>query len=210
MNFTDNDLKQIPEFYELVLESAQTVYPLNDRVRFTVSPEEYNVIKSHLEKRNYFEFNRHGETMLHQNEDGDKNYRTPRILMDDKLFSVNGLNAQVFSDRDVNMNIQYSGTLEDMKKRFIENTNPNKANLIYFEIEDDDKISLAKVLDAISLIEKSKDKIRNSEDLGGKIQDKTQDFFLKQNNIQFDNDKSKHTRYFILNDTLYETSFAIC
>lgn len=210
LNFTDDDFEHVPEFYELIVKSTQTDYPLNDRVRFTVSPEDYSVIKNHLETVDYLEFNKNGKTMLHQNEDSDRNYSIPRILMDDKLYSIHGLNAQVFSDRDVNMNIQYSGTLEEMKKRLVENTNPNKANLIYFEINEGDKTLLVKVLDAINQIHKSQDKIRMSEDVGGKIQDETQDFFVKQNNMQFDNDKSKNTRYFILNDTLYETSFVVC
>lgn len=212
LNFTDNDLKQIPEFYDLMLESNQIEYPLNDRVRFTVSPEEHNVIKNHLEQREYSEFNKNGETLLNQigTRDIDGNYRAPQILMNGNLYGAHGLNAQVFSDRDVSMNIEYNGTLEDAKKRLVENTNPNRANLIYFEINEEDEIPLASILDAISDIHKSKDKIRMSEDVGGKIQDKTQDFFLEQNNMQFDNDKSEHTRYFILNDTLYETSFVIC
>ena len=35
-------------------------------------------------------------------------------------------------------------------------------------------------------------------------------FVVNQNNIQFSNDDSKHTRYFLLNGILYETSFVIC
>ena len=142
--------------------------------------------------------------------DSAGNYRTPRILTDDKLYSVNGLNSQVFSDRDVNMNIQYSGTLEEVKQRLVENTNPNAANLIYVEINKDDHMPLASLINAIDEIHKSEDKIRMSEDVEGKVQDKVQDFFVEQNNIQFNGDKTKHTRYFILNDTLYETSFVIC
>ncbi|WP_428324367.1 hypothetical protein [Nitrosopumilus sp.] len=210
LNFTDADLEQIPEFYEMILESNEMDYPLNDRVMFFVSPEEHGIIKNHLEQRDYLEFTRHEETILRQITDDDQNYRIPRILMDDKLYSINGLKEQVFSDRDVDMNIQFSGTTEEVKTRFVENTNPNKSNLIYFEINKEDKIPLAKILDAISQIQKSQDKIRMSEDVGGKIQGKVQDFFLEQNNVQFDNDKSKHTRYFILNGIMYETSFVIC
>jgi hypothetical protein len=40
LNFTDNDLKQIPEFYELMLQSNQIKYTLNDRVRFAVTPSQ--------------------------------------------------------------------------------------------------------------------------------------------------------------------------
>ena len=211
LNFTDSDLKQIPEFYELVLEANQLDYPLNDRVRFAVSPEEHSVIKDHLEKREYSEFNKNGETVLHKNEEKDiGNYRTPRILMDGKLYSINGLNSQVFSDRAVNMNIQYSGTLEEVKQRLVENTNPNAANLVYVEINKDENVPFAPLIEAINQIHKSKDKIRMSEDVRGKVQDKVEVFFAEQNNMQFNGDKTKHTRYFILNEILYETSFVIC
>ena len=212
LNFTDSDLKQIPEFYELVLEANQLDYPLNDRVRFAVSPEEHNVIKDHLEKREYSEFNKNGETVLHQSEEEGSagSYRTPRILMDGKLYSINGLNSQVFSDRAVNMNIQYSGTLEEVKQRLVENTNPNAANLVYVEINKDENVPFAPLIEAINQIHKSKDKIRMSEDVGGLVQDKVEDFFAEQNNVQFNGDKTKHTRYFILNEILYETSFVIC
>ena len=213
LNFTDNDLKQIPEFYELILESNQIDYPLNDRVRFTVPPEEHNVIINYLEQRTYSEFNKNGETLLHQigTRDIDGNYRIPKILIDNKLYGTNGLKSnQVFSDRDVHMNIQYAGTLEEAKQRLVENTNPNRANLIYFEITEDDKMILTSILDAIDQIQKSKDKIHVSEDVGGVIQDKSQDFFLEQNKIQFDYDDAKYTRYFILNETMYETNFTIC
>ena len=213
LNFTDSDLKQIPEFHEMMLEASQLEYPLNDRVRFTVSPEEYNAITNHLEQRTYSEFNKKGETLLHQigKNDLDGNYRFPQILMNGKLYGVNGLkSSQVFSDRDVHVSIEYNGTIEEAKKRLVEDTNPNRANLIFFEITTSDRKSLGVVLDAIDKIQKSKDKIRMSEDVGGKIQHKVQDFFVEQNNIQFDDDNSKHTRYFLLNGTLYETSFVIC
>ena len=212
LNFTDYDLRQVPEFYKLIVDASQLDYPLNDRVKFTVSPEEHSVIKDHLTKREYFEFKKNGETVLHQSREGDStgNYRTPRILMDGKLYSINGLSAQVFSDRDVNMNIQYSGTLEEIKQRLAENTNPNAAHLVYFEINSDDNVPLAPLINAISEIHKSKDKIRMSEDVGGTIQNKVQNFFAEQNNMQFNGDKTKHARYFILNETMYETSFVIC
>ena len=213
LNFTDSDLKQIPEFHEMILEANQFDYPLNDRVRFTISPEEHSLMMNHLKQRTYSEFNKKGETLLHQigKNDIDGNYRFPQILMDGKLYGANGLKSgQVFSDRDVHLNIEYHGTIEEAKKRLVEDINPNRANLIYFEISESDRKPLGVVLGAIDKIQKSKDKIRMSEDVGGKIQNKVQDFFVEQNNMQFNNDNSKHTRYFLLNGTLYETSFVIC
>ena len=213
LNFTDDDLKQIPEFYELILESHQIDYPLNDHVRFTVSPDEHNMIINYLEQRTYSEFNKNGETLLHQigTRDIDGHYRIPQILIDDKLYRTNGLKSnQVFSDRDVHMNIEYSGTLEDAKQRLLKNTNPNRANLIYFEVTEDDKMTLALIFDAINQIQKSKDKIHMSEDVGSVIQNQSQDFFIEQNKIQFNSNSTNYTKFFILNETMYETSFTVC
>ena len=213
LNFTDNDLKQIPEFYELILESNQIDYPLNDYVRFTVSSDEHNMIINYLEQRTYSEFNKNEETLFHQigTRNIDGHYRIPQILIDDKLYRTNGLKSnQVFSDGDVHMNIEYNGTLEDAKQGLIKNTNPNRANLIYFEVTEDDKMVLTLILDAINQIQQSKDRIHMSEDVGSIIQNQSQDFFIEQNKMQFNNNSTKYTKFFILNETMYETSFTIC
>ncbi len=188
-------------------------YPLNDRVWFTVSFEEYNTIKNYLEQRDYYEFTHNGETLSNQlgSKDIDRNYRHPDILIDGKLFGFNGLNfSPVFSDRDVDLGIEYNGTLEEVKKRFIDRNNPNAANIIYFELLDEDIVNLKPVKDALDKMSTFDTKIHKSLDVGSVKQNKVMDFFKAENQRQFNNDESKYTRYFILNDTLYEMSFVIC
>lgn len=213
LNFTDNDLKPIPEFYEMVLEAEQMNYPLNKRVRFDVSTEDLLKLKEYLEQRPYYKFTHSGETSTDQigTRDIDGHYRHPDILIDGNLYGVNGLNyGPIVAGQTETLNVQLTGTLEEIKGSFIERNNPNHPGIYYFEINEEDKIHLAVILDAISQIQKSKDIIRMSNDTGGVIQDKTQDFFMEQNKIQFDNNDAKYTSYFILNGTLYQTSFVIC
>lgn len=213
LNFTHNDLKQIPEFYELMLEAEQMNYPLNDRVRFDVSTEELLKLKEYLEQRPYNKFTHSGETLTDQigTRNIDGHYRHPDILIDGKLYGINGLNSSpVVAGQTKTLNVELVGTLEEVKDWFIERNNPNNPGIYYFEINEEDKVHLKVVLDAISQIQKSKDKIHISEDMGSSIQDKTQDFFMEQNMIQFHNNDTKYTRYFILDDILYKTSFVIC
>jgi len=124
------------------------------------------------------------------------------------LYEINELNfSPIVAGQTETLNIHLEGTLDEMKDWFIEQNNPNNPGIYYYEINESDRIPLASILDAVEQIHKSQDKIRLSEDVGGKIQDKTMDFFLEQNMIQFDNDESKHTKYFVLNGTMYELSF---
>lgn len=213
LNFTYNDFKPVPEFYAMILEADQMNYPLNKRVRFDISTEDLLKLKEYLEQRPYNKFTHSGETLLDQigTRDIDGNYRHPDILIDGNLYGVNGLNySPIVAGQTETLNVQLAGTLEKIKDSFIERNNSRHPGISYFEINENDKIHLKTILDAIDKIQKSNDKIHLSEDVGGGIQDKTQNFFLKQNKIQFDNDESKYTHYFILNDTLYETSFVIC
>lgn len=214
LNFTHNDLKQVPEFYDLILEAEQMDYPLNDRVRFDMTTEEILKLKEYLEHRPYNKFTHSGKTLTEQT--GTRNidgyYRHPDILIDGNLYGINGLNySPVVSGQTETLNVQLAGSLEDVKNSFIERNNPNNPGIYYFEVNEEDKVHLGVVLDAIDQIQKSKDKIHMSKDVGNSIQDKTQDFFMEQNMIQFhNNNNTKYTQYFILNNTLYETSFVIC
>ena len=213
LNFTDSDLKQVPEFYELILQSNQIEYPLNKRAHFVMTSEEILELRPYLEQRSYFEFNHAGQTSLVQNasKDTDGNYRYPEILIGENLYDINGIRfSPIISGQNHTLNVSLEGNLQEIKDSFIERNNPKNPNVIYFEINENDRKPLAVVLDAIEKVQKSKDKIRMSEDVGGKIQDKIQDFFAEQNRKQFNGDDTKHTRYFILNDILYETSFVIC
>ena len=206
LNFTDADLKQVPIFYELILETNHLDYPLNDRVRFPVSYDEYFDIENYLKQRSYFEIKHNGELL----QDQIGNYRIPQILIDGKLYRVNGLGGQVFSDRDEILNVSYEWTLEEAKKNFFEDDNPNRANIIYFELNEKDIQNLKPIKNAIDKLHTSDDKIRKSLDVGSAIQNTVQDFLASENQKQFNGDESKYTKYFILNNTMYETSFTTC
>lgn len=211
LNFTHNDLKQVPEFYDLILEAEQMNYPLNDRVRFDVSTEEVLKLKEYWEQRPYDRFIHSGETLTNQTRNTDVPYKHPDILIDGNLYGINGLNySPVVAGETETLNVQLAGSLEEVKNSFIERNNPNNPGIYYFEINEEDKVHLGVVLAAINQIQKSKDKIHISEDVGSSIQDKTQDFFMEQNVIQFNNNGTKYTQYFILDDILYKTSFVIC
>lgn len=208
LNFIDTDLKKVPLFYELILESNQMEYPLNDRVSFSVSYEEYLDIKNYLKQRPYFEIKRSGNVIEDKIGTG---HRTPQILIDDKLYRVNGLHfSPVFSDKNQILNVSYEWTLEEAKNNLFEDDNPNRATLIYFELNEKDILNLPLVKDAIDKLHTSDDKIRKSLDVGSTMQNKVQDFFKSENQKQFNGDESKYTKYFILNNTVYETSFVAC
>lgn len=212
LNFTDSDLKKVPLFYVLIQAANQIDYPSNDRASFPVSFDEFFEIRNYLQQRAYFEIKRGGDILENQIGTSDiyGNHRIPQILIDGKLYRVNGLNGQVFSDRDEILNVSYEWTLEESKKNFLEDDNPNRANLIYFEWDEKDAQNLKSVKDALDKLHSSDDKIRKSLDVGSVEQNIVLDFFSSENIKQFNGDESKYTRYFILNDTMYETSFAIC
>ena len=92
----------------------------------------------------------------------------------------------------------------------MDNTNPNAANIIYFKLLDEDIVNLKPVKDALDKMNTFDTKIHKSLDVGSEKQNKVMDFFKAENQRQFNNDESKYTGYFILNDTLYEMSFVIC
>ena len=120
------------------------------------------------EKHINFEIKHNGEVLVDQigttNIDG--HYRHPRILIDDKIYGINGLNfSPVFSDRDVDLGIWYSGTLEEFKKNLFEDGNPNRANLIYFELNEKDIENLKPIKDAIDKLFTSDAKIHKSLDV---------------------------------------------
>lgn len=214
LNFTSDDLKQVPEFYKLILESEQLDYPLNKRVSFEMSTEKLLELKEYMQHRTYNAFTHSGETLPNQTgaKNSDGHYRHPNILIDGNLYEINGLNfSPIVAGQTEILNVSMDGTLQELKDWFIRQNNPNNPGIYYFELNsDDDEVHLEAVLDAISQIQKSKDKIRMSEDVGDKVQNKVQDWFTEQNHMQFDGDDSKYTRYFIFNDTMYETSFVIC
>jgi len=212
LNFTDSDLKKVPLFYVLIQAANQMDYPSNDRVSFPVSYDEFFEISDYLQQRTYFEVKHNGEVLTDQTgtRDMDGHYRIPLILIDDKLYGINGLSGQVSSDRDEILNVSYESTLEESQKNLFEDDNPNRANLIYFELNEKDIEHLKLVKDVIDKMYASDDKIHKSLDVGDMEQNVVQDFFKSENQKQFNGDESKHTRYFILNNTMYEANFTIC
>ena len=196
MNFTDSDLEKIPLFYVLIQAANQLDYPSNDRVSFPVSYDEFFEIKDYLKQRTYFEIKRNGDVTENQIETSDiyGNYRIPQILIDDKLYRVNGFSGQVFSDRDEILGVSYEWTIEEAKKNFFADDNPNRANIIYFEWNEKDTQNLKSVKDAIDKLYSSDDKIHKSLDVGDVEQNMVQDFFNLENLKQFNGTESKYTQ----------------